>query len=208
MATLAIIAALFILKKRRDAFFLVKGDTSAPLESVRWLGIKEGATWKKAGRISAIVISLGLLTFLVIAGRPPLDIVVRALPFLPAVLRDVECVQRRDDCQGIVFICTGRCGGEKSSALADGGSFWDRSLLRHPLWRDRRVDGGVSRMVVGQIHAGNARSVVGVVYPLCTGCVDLRVCGSWLDCAWGRVAVVSVIWFVARRIQHRMARMK
>ena len=86
MATLAIIAALFILKKRRDAFFFVKGDTSAPLEPVRWLGIKEGATWKKLGRISGIVISLGLLIFLVIAGRPPLDVVVRALPFLPAVL--------------------------------------------------------------------------------------------------------------------------
>ena len=86
MATLAIIAALFILKKRRDAFFLVKGDTSAPLEPVRWLGIKAGATWNKAGRISAIVISLGLLTFLVIAGRPPLDIIVRALPLLPTVL--------------------------------------------------------------------------------------------------------------------------
>lgn len=84
--TLAIIATLFILKKKRDAFFLVKGDTSAPLEPVRWLGIKAGATWNKAGRVSAIVLSLGTLTFLIIAGRPPLDILVRALPFLPAVL--------------------------------------------------------------------------------------------------------------------------
>src|SRR3989337_3515909 len=83
---------------------------------------------------------------------------------------------------------------------------WNRSLLWHPLWRDRRVDGGVSRLVVGQIHAGNARSVVGVVYPLCTGCVDLRVCGSWLNCAWGRVAAVAVIGFVARRIRRRMVR--
>ena len=86
MLTLAIIATLFILKKRRDAFFLVKGDTSAPLEPVRWLGIKAGATWNKAGRVSAIVLSLGTLTFLTLAGRPPLDIVVRALPFLPVIL--------------------------------------------------------------------------------------------------------------------------
>ena len=86
MVALAIIATLFILKKRRDAFFLIKGDTSAPLEPVRWLGIKEGATWKKAGRTSAIVLSLGTLTFLVLGGRPPLDIVVRALPFLPVIL--------------------------------------------------------------------------------------------------------------------------
>jgi hypothetical protein len=86
IVTLIIIAALFILKKSRDAFFLVKGDVNAPLEPVRWLGIKEGETWGKAGKIFAIAISLGTLTFLVLAGRPPLDIVLRALPFLPAVL--------------------------------------------------------------------------------------------------------------------------
>ena len=86
MVTLVIIVALFALKKTRDAFFLVKGDTNAPLEPVRWLGIKEGETWNKAGRIFAIAISLGTLTFLVLAGRPPLDIVIRALPFVPAVL--------------------------------------------------------------------------------------------------------------------------
>lgn len=86
MVTLVIIGALFILKKTRSAFFLVKGDTSAPLEPVRWLGIKEGETWNKAGWIFAVVISLGTLTFLVLAGHPSLNIVVRALPFLPAVL--------------------------------------------------------------------------------------------------------------------------
>ncbi len=86
MVALAIIATLFILKKRREAFFLVKGDTGAPLEPVRWLGIKEGATWNKAGRVSAIVLSLGTLTFLILAGRPSLDIIIRALPFLPVIL--------------------------------------------------------------------------------------------------------------------------
>ena len=86
MVALPIIAVLFILKKRRDAFFLVKGDTSAPLEPVRWLGIKAGATWKKAGRVSAVVFSLGTLTFLILGGRPQLDIVVRALPFVPVIL--------------------------------------------------------------------------------------------------------------------------
>lgn len=86
IVTLVIIGALFLLKGRRDAFFLAKGDVNAPLEPVRWLGIKEGETWNKAGKMFAVVISLGTLTFLVLAGRPPLDIVIRALPFLPAVL--------------------------------------------------------------------------------------------------------------------------
>ena len=83
---LAIIAVLFILKKRREVFFLVKGDTNAPLEPVRWLGIKAGASWNKAGLTSVIILSLLLLTFLILAGRPSLDIVIRALPFLPVIL--------------------------------------------------------------------------------------------------------------------------
>lgn len=78
MVTLTVIAVLFILKKRREAFFLVKGDISAPLEPVTWLGIKQGETWSKAGRNFAVIISLGTLTFLVLAGRPSLDIVARA----------------------------------------------------------------------------------------------------------------------------------
>ena len=86
MVTLIIIAALFLLRKRASAFFMVKGNTSAPAEPIKWLGIKEGERWNKLGRDFAIYISLGTLAFLVIAGRPPLDIVVRALPFLPAVL--------------------------------------------------------------------------------------------------------------------------
>ncbi len=49
MVTLAIIAALFILKKTRAAFFLVRGDTSALAEPVRWMGIKDGERWNKLG---------------------------------------------------------------------------------------------------------------------------------------------------------------
>ncbi len=86
LVTLCIIVALFILRKTRSAFFLVKGDTSAPVEPVKWLGIKEGERWNKLGRNAAMIISSGTLVFLILAGRPPMDIVARALPFLPAVL--------------------------------------------------------------------------------------------------------------------------
>jgi hypothetical protein len=86
VVTLAIIGVLFLVKKRAGAFFLVKGDTAAPVEPIKWLGVKQGEKWNKFGRNLAFFISLGTLTFLVIAGRPPLDIVVRAMPFLPAVL--------------------------------------------------------------------------------------------------------------------------
>jgi hypothetical protein len=62
------------------------GDIAAPAEPIRWLGIKQGDRWSKVGSWLTFFISLGTLAFLVIAGRPPLDIVIRALPFLPAVL--------------------------------------------------------------------------------------------------------------------------
>jgi uncharacterized protein len=86
IVTLAVIAVLFILKKRREAFFLVKGDTSAPLEPVRWLGIKEGETWNKAGPLFAIALSLGTLTFLVLASRLSLNMLAGVLPFVPVAL--------------------------------------------------------------------------------------------------------------------------
>jgi hypothetical protein len=86
MVSLLIIAALFAIKRNRSAFFLVKGDTTAPVEPVKWLGTKDNETWRAFGRNLAVILSLGTLAFLVIAGRPPLDIVIKAIPFLPAVL--------------------------------------------------------------------------------------------------------------------------
>jgi hypothetical protein len=85
LVTLLIIAVLFLLMKTRKAFFLVMGDTHAEVTPVKWLGIKN-ERWNTLGRTFAIIISSGTLAFLILAGRPPLNIVVRALPFLPAVL--------------------------------------------------------------------------------------------------------------------------
>ncbi|MFT3894996.1 MAG: CPBP family intramembrane metalloprotease [Anaerolineales bacterium] len=85
LVTLLIIAALFLLHKKASRFFLVKGSTDAPVAPVKWLGI-QNERWNKVGRYAALFISLGTLTFLVLAGRPPLNNVIRALPFLPAVL--------------------------------------------------------------------------------------------------------------------------
>ncbi|MFZ5901923.1 MAG: CPBP family intramembrane glutamic endopeptidase [Chloroflexota bacterium] len=83
---LTVIATLFILRKRASAFFLVKGDTNAPAEPVKLLGIKAGERWGSLGRLFSIIISLGTLTFLVVSGSPRLDMLVRVLPYLPVVL--------------------------------------------------------------------------------------------------------------------------
>jgi hypothetical protein len=86
MVTLAVVAALFALKRDRRSFYLARGDTSAPAEPIRWLRVRPGDRWNTVGRDLAFFISLGTLAFLIISGRPSLDIVIRALPFLPAVL--------------------------------------------------------------------------------------------------------------------------
>src|SRR5512139_1224591 len=86
LVTLVIIAILFLMKKHASAFFLTRGSTNADVEPVKWLGIKQGERWNKLGPLFALIISSGTLAFLILAGRPPLDLVIRALPFLPAIL--------------------------------------------------------------------------------------------------------------------------
>lgn len=86
IVTLVMIAALLLMGKKRPDFYLVRGNVAAPVEPIRWLGVGPGERWNKFGGWMTFFISLGTLAFLVIAGRPPIDIVIRALPFLPAVL--------------------------------------------------------------------------------------------------------------------------
>lgn len=86
LVTLIVIAFLFVIKKKRTEFFLAKGDTAAPVEPVRWLGVKAGERWSKFGILLTLFITLGTLTFLIIGGRPSANMLVKVLPFVPAVL--------------------------------------------------------------------------------------------------------------------------
>ncbi len=86
IVTLLIIAFLLLLTKNRRSFFLARGNLSSPVEPIKWLWSKTGTPWSKFGLVLAICLSLGTLLFLVLAGRPPMDILVKAVPFLPMVL--------------------------------------------------------------------------------------------------------------------------
>lgn len=78
-----IVAALLLSGLRRRQVFLTTGHVDAPVEPVRWL-IDGPASWARLGPVSAALIGLGTLAFLVAAGNAPtLD---RALAVLPAVL--------------------------------------------------------------------------------------------------------------------------
>jgi hypothetical protein len=79
----AIVGALLLSGLRRRQVFLTAGQIDAPVEPVRWL-IDGPASWARLGPVSAALIGLGTLAFLVVAGNAPtLD---RALAVLPAVL--------------------------------------------------------------------------------------------------------------------------
>ena len=70
LVALAVIAVLWLMKRERRAFFLVRGSMDAPIEPIRWLGIKAGESWKTFTWIFAGVAALAVAvpTFL---GMPP-----------------------------------------------------------------------------------------------------------------------------------------
>lgn len=84
--TLVVLAALLLMRYRRQQFFLVRGQLDAPIGLVRWLGYTKTESWTRFGVHWTIYITLGTLAFLVIAGQPPLAALQAALPFLPMVL--------------------------------------------------------------------------------------------------------------------------
>lgn len=82
----AMIGVLLVLRFRPREFFLVKGEPGAMAQPVRWLGIDRPIAWSRLGPISGLCISLGTLTFLVLAGRPEMAAMGRAAKLLPIIL--------------------------------------------------------------------------------------------------------------------------
>jgi len=83
---LAVIAVLWALKRDRRAFFMTRGRLDAPIEPVRWLGIKAGGSWKTFGWIFGCAAALAVLIPTLLAIAPSKATMVKALPLLPAVL--------------------------------------------------------------------------------------------------------------------------
>lgn len=79
----AIVGTLLLSGLRRRQVYLTAGQIDAPVRPVSWL-IDSPMTWARLGPLSAALIGLGTLAFLLAAGNAPtLD---RALAVLPAVL--------------------------------------------------------------------------------------------------------------------------
>ncbi|MBN2399131.1 MAG: CPBP family intramembrane metalloprotease [Candidatus Aminicenantes bacterium] len=86
LVALAVIAVLWIMKGDRKAFFLAKGRMAAPIEPIRWLGIRAGESWKTFGWIFAGVAALGVAVPTISAIAPSGAIWLRALPLFPAAV--------------------------------------------------------------------------------------------------------------------------
>lgn len=85
IAVLTIVALLFVMRGRQNAF-LVKGQLDAKAEPIRWLGLKDPASWKIFGPIVAVIAAAIMLVVLVMTNQPSTITLVRALPLLPAAL--------------------------------------------------------------------------------------------------------------------------
>jgi membrane protease YdiL (CAAX protease family) len=82
----AVVATLWILKRRRKAFYLVKGQIDAPFEPVRWLGIREGGSWRTLGWIFVLVVCIATLIPTVFSLQLSSNTLLRAGYLLPSIL--------------------------------------------------------------------------------------------------------------------------
>ncbi|MBN1370910.1 MAG: CPBP family intramembrane metalloprotease [Anaerolineaceae bacterium] len=86
LVALAVLAVLWLMKRDRSAFFFVKGQVDAPVEPVRWLGIKKGESWKAIGWFFAGGAAVGVFIPTILGIAPSGETILRALPLLPACL--------------------------------------------------------------------------------------------------------------------------
>jgi membrane protease YdiL (CAAX protease family) len=83
---LAVIVALWIIKRRRSQFFLVKGGLSAPIGPVRWLGIRSSESWRTFGWIFALVAGAAVAIPTFLSVHLVKGTLGRAAVLIPAVL--------------------------------------------------------------------------------------------------------------------------
>ncbi len=81
-----VMALLLALRYRPQQLFLRLGDLRAPAMPAPWLGLTRPTHWSRFGLILTGCISLGTLTFLLLAGRPSVAQVQQVLPILPSIM--------------------------------------------------------------------------------------------------------------------------
>lgn len=85
-ATSALIAVVWLLVKKRRRAFLQLAVPDAQANPVWYLPIRKPIAWSRLGPPMAILIALGTLAFVLIAGRPDVARVRAAAPLFPLIL--------------------------------------------------------------------------------------------------------------------------
>lgn len=83
---LTVLLTLWLIFRKRSAFFLVKGQLDAPIEPVRWLGIGKGESWRTFGWIFAVVAAVAVAIPTILSLRPSGEVLLQAASLLPAVI--------------------------------------------------------------------------------------------------------------------------
>jgi hypothetical protein len=86
MPALMILTYQIARGKSLSNVFLVKGNTAAPVEPSKLLGIKKPESWMRLGSIFALVFFLCTLVIMLVTTQPTLDTVIKTLPLIPTAL--------------------------------------------------------------------------------------------------------------------------
>jgi membrane protease YdiL (CAAX protease family) len=83
---LLLISMLFLLRKHRQRFFLVKGDTNAKIEPVKWLGQKSPNPLWRFGLVFTLVVIVAQFFMFILPLSTTSDTLRHLMPLIPLIL--------------------------------------------------------------------------------------------------------------------------
>jgi membrane protease YdiL (CAAX protease family) len=83
---LLLIGLLFLLRKHRQRFFLVRGDMNAKAEPVKWLGQKSPSPLWRFGLVFTLVVVLAQFFMFILPLSPTPDTLHHLMPLIPMIL--------------------------------------------------------------------------------------------------------------------------
>ncbi|MCU0523125.1 MAG: CPBP family intramembrane metalloprotease [Anaerolineae bacterium] len=83
---LLLIGVLFVLRRRREAFFLVRGDLDAVAQPVRWLGQKTPGPLSSFGLLFTLVVVVAQVLIFIVPLSPSAGTLRRLLPLAPVIV--------------------------------------------------------------------------------------------------------------------------
>jgi hypothetical protein len=159
IVAVVVLAGPYLLTRQRSAFYLARGQTDAPVEPVRWLGIRRGESWRTFAWIFTLSATLAVLV--VLATSVPLNgaALLRAGPLLPIVVllaaMNVLAEEAYYPCSH--FGTLHSVVGTQLVLLMNTVQFgMAHDIGGFAAWRARRAAHGVPGLAAGQGDARNA----------------------------------------------------